>query len=145
MQQVGSIQNARTLGPDGREQLVTIEIRGDRIAAITPQEDAPVAPGEILDAAGGWLSPGFVDAHVHHVMSGLALQQLDLTGVGSRDAFAARIAAEHARLPADAWLLADGWLEADWAGELPNKSCSLKAVLPNSKRHLSDSKLSSKA
>ena len=105
MQQVGTIQNARTPGPDGREQLVTIEIQGGRIAAITPQEDSPEAPGEILDADGGWLSPGFVDAHVHHVMSGLALQQLDLTGVGSRDAFAARIAAEHARLPADAWLL----------------------------------------
>ena len=55
-------------------------------------------------------------------MSGLALQQLDLTGVGSRADFEARIAAEHARLPADAWLLADGWLEADWEGELPEKS-----------------------
>ncbi|MCH2160972.1 MAG: amidohydrolase family protein [Phycisphaerales bacterium] len=118
----GTIQNARTRDPDGKERLVAVEMEAGRIIAIVPQDDAPAPQGDILDADGAWLSPGFVDAHVHFVMSGLALQQLDLTGVTSREEFEHRITQEHARLPREAWLLADGWLEGDWRGDVPEKS-----------------------
>ena len=32
--------------------------------------DGPLDSGEVVDAAGGWLLPGFVDAHLHMGLGG---------------------------------------------------------------------------
>lgn len=47
--------------------------------------DPCVAPpaDRVVDIGGGWLTPGFVDAHVHATATGLQLAGLDLSGVRS--------------------------------------------------------------
>src|SRR5262250_3388685 len=46
--------------------------------------DAPPAdPDRVVDLAGAWVAPVFVDAHVHTTQNGLALAQLDLAGARS--------------------------------------------------------------
>jgi len=102
---------------------VDVHVAGGRIAAITPAGTRP-PEGRVLDAAGTWLGPGFVDAHVHLVMAGLGLRQRDLSAVDSRASFEAAIAAEAARLRdegagPDVWLLARGWDESRWDGARP--------------------------
>ncbi len=121
-----TIRGARTwtepsagLGPGP----VDIHLDGDRITAIDPAGTRPPV-GCVVDAAGTWVGPGFVDAHVHLVMAGLGLRQLDLSAVDSRPAFEAAIAAEARRLDAedatgDRWLLARGWDESRWGGDRP--------------------------
>ena len=42
-----------------------VEIEEGKIAAIGSMKEACPAEGELLDAAGGWLFPGFIDAHCH--------------------------------------------------------------------------------
>ena len=42
----------------------TVLIRDGRVADLGPEIEIP-AGAEVLDAAGGWLLPGFIDAHVH--------------------------------------------------------------------------------
>lgn len=42
----------------------TVLIRDGRVADLGPEIEIP-AGAEVVDAAGGWLLPGFIDAHVH--------------------------------------------------------------------------------
>lgn len=51
-----------------------VEIRGDKIAGFGPMEECPKQwEGELFDAQGGHIQPGFVDAHCHLGMFGDAV------------------------------------------------------------------------
>ena len=69
--------------------------------------------------------PGFVDAHVHLVMAGSAMAQVDLARCRGREDFERRLADRAESMPTegpDAWLVGQGWLETDWGGDLPDAS-----------------------
>ena len=53
-----------TMGPQGTLQSKIIVVEGDRIKAITEADDVP-ANAQHLDAGGGYILPGFIDAHAH--------------------------------------------------------------------------------
>ena len=78
-------------------------VTGDRITwtgadpAAAPRHDA------VLDLGEGWLTPGFVDAHVHATATGLQAAGIDLTGADGPDAVAAAIEASLTR-PRQPWL-----------------------------------------
>ena len=122
-----SIRKAQIVGspPDAGRMKIILE--DGLIKAITPEDDAPIA-SDAIDADGAWVHPGFVDAHVHLVMSGLAMHNLDLTGVASREEFESRIAQRHETLPEGEWLLANGWLEGDWGSSVLPDSSWLQAA-----------------
>lgn len=66
--------------------------------------------------------PAFVDAHVHLVMAGLSLDQVDLGAVDGRRAFERTIADAAARLDREdpsrtRWIEAWGWSAERWAAE----------------------------
>jgi imidazolonepropionase-like amidohydrolase len=46
-----------------------VEVRGGRIVYAGPRRAAAISDADVIDAHGGFLMPGFVDAHVHLVMS----------------------------------------------------------------------------
>lgn len=51
-----------------------VEIRGNKIAGFGPMEECPKQwEGEVFDAQGGHIQPGFVDAHCHLGMFGDAV------------------------------------------------------------------------
>ena len=51
-----------------------VDIRGDKIAGTGPMEECPKSwEGEVFDAQGGHIQPGFVDAHCHLGMFGDAM------------------------------------------------------------------------
>lgn len=57
----------------------TVVVRGDRIAEVTPSEQATVPPHcAIIDGRHRYLMPGLVDSHVHLPLSGDADQRLVL-------------------------------------------------------------------
>lgn len=113
MHPLTSITNARLDGT-----LVDVRFNAGAIEAI----GGTIATPDGLDAHGATLLPGFVDAHLHLVMGGTSLHQLDLAGCASREVFEARIDAAHADLPPEAWLICRGWLESDWSGGPPDAS-----------------------
>jgi imidazolonepropionase-like amidohydrolase len=53
-----------TMGPQGTLQSKKIIVEGDRIKAIGEADHIP-ANAEHLDAGGGYILPGFIDAHTH--------------------------------------------------------------------------------
>ncbi|MGA5299578.1 amidohydrolase family protein [Nucisporomicrobium flavum] len=82
------ILNARIF--DGRDLIdaTTVVVEGHRIAAVGG--DAP-AGAQVIDAAGGTLLPGLIDAHVHTNVPGLALAlrfgvttELEMQGTNTR-------------------------------------------------------------
>ncbi len=73
----------------------------------------------VIDAAGGLLTPGFTDAHVHPVQGGYERLHCDLTD--SRDAeHALSMIAEYAAAhPDDEWIVGGGWHMDHFDGGMP--------------------------
>ena len=99
-------------------------------------------PGtEIVDLAGGFIMPGFQDAHVHPGQGGWERAACDLSGSGGRAGYAARIAAHVATLPADGWVLGGGWSMDAFPGGVPTAAeldphtGGRPAYLPNRDHH----------
>ena len=60
--------------------------------------------------------PGLTDAHLHLADGGIAIENVDLSGVRSLEEGLALIAEVHGRLDPDAWLEGHGWDSDRWAG-----------------------------
>lgn len=97
-----------------------IAIAGGRIESIgSAAADAGDSAARTVDLGGAVVVPGFVDAHLHLLMGGLGLGQLDLSEIRSRKAFEQAIAAragEMAIAPPTRWLEAWGWSAERWPG-----------------------------
>lgn len=71
--------------------------------------DVALADTEIVDLAGGLISPSFVDAHLHPAMGGEERLKCDLTAARLRSECLQRIA-EYARSNPEArWIMGGGW------------------------------------
>jgi predicted amidohydrolase YtcJ len=105
-------------------------IDGDTIAWIGEDTAADVhreAADDVIDLAGAFVAPGFVDAHVHATSTGLAADGLDLTGAGSADALLAAIG-YFAREHPDAIVLGHGWDETTWQDPHPPSRAHIDAA-----------------
>lgn len=115
---------------DGREHLGRGEVRveGDRIVAVGASVDR--ADAELVDLAGGLLSPGFVDAHVHAVQGGLERIRCDLSEANSRAGYLDTIARYAAGNPDAPWILGGGWSMPYFPGGTPT-AAELDLVVPD--------------
>src|SRR5699024_9770320 len=73
---------------DGRARLdhTAVAINIERIIAVSDYETVLALAGSearAIDADGGAILPGFVDAHVHAVFAGVERRSIDLTGASS--------------------------------------------------------------
>lgn len=79
----------------------TVILQDGRILAAGPAADVAVpADAERLDAAGRWIIPGLIDAHVHLFQSGGLYTRPDAIDLRDRRPYAAEIAGIRDRLPA---------------------------------------------
>ncbi|MCU1686948.1 MAG: amidohydrolase [Amycolatopsis sp.] len=120
----------------GASDATAMAITGDTVVWIG--QDGPARalhPGaDVVDLDGAFVSPGFVDAHVHATATGLHLTGLDLTTV--RDAGELLAAVENAIQPGEV-LLAHGWDESRWTNpRLPSRA-ELDAVAGGAAVYLS--------
>jgi len=100
------ITNAKVLTMDaGQPRAEAVALGGGRILAVGSRADVVALAGpdtEKVDAGGRTLLPGFVESHLHLVLGGNELSQLQLGGVLGFDALAAAFrdfAARHPDLP----------------------------------------------
>lgn len=122
---------ARVLVPDGGLTPADVVITGDRIAHV-----GPPGSGESYDSAtrvdlhDAVILPAFVDAHVHTVQTGQALDGLDLTGIASREATLDAVAAHVRHAPRQRVHVAAGWDETLWADPMPLAASELERAAP---------------
>jgi predicted amidohydrolase YtcJ len=89
-----------------------LAVRGEQIVYVG--DAAGVAPWigaqtEVVDVAGGMVLPGFQDAHVHVLESGIALADCDLSAAADGDAVLAAVAACAAADGGTGWLRGGGY------------------------------------
>lgn len=97
------------------------------ITAIGPDALAETGATEI-DAAGGLVSPGFQDCHIHPYHAGLDMNACDLTPYSTADGYLTRIAEYAADNPELEWVTGGGWSMDSFPGGLPT-AAALDAVV----------------
>ena len=101
-----------------------LAIAGDTILAIGSSSEILKFKGsktEIIDLQGKFVSPGFIDSHVHLLMGGNSLLSVQLREVNSKQTFISKIAAFSKTLDAGTWIVEGNWDHTLWGGALPNK------------------------
>ncbi|HET7460514.1 MAG TPA: amidohydrolase [Longimicrobium sp.] len=89
-----------------------IAVRDGRIVVSGSSEQARRVAGErtrVIDLHGGFVTPGFNDAHVHLASGGGALLAVDLTGVTSTAEMERRVRDAAAKAAPGEWILGRGW------------------------------------
>ena len=119
-------------GNPAQPEAEAIAVAGDRIAAVgTTSEIRRGASGAaVVDLAGQFVAPGFIDSHVHFVDGGFRLASVQLRDASSRDEFVRRIEAFAGSVPAGTWITGGDWDHTLWGGELPRRDW-IDGVTPN--------------
>jgi predicted amidohydrolase YtcJ len=103
-----------------------VVVEGGRITGISE----PPADAVVVDAGGGLLAPGFIDAHVHAVQGGMELTLCNLADATTREEYLAIIASYAESHPDEPWILGGGWAMAAFPGGTPT-AADLDAVVPD--------------
>lgn len=94
-----------------RTDSTAVAIADGRIVGVGSDEDVSQLRGDrtrVIDAAGGLIHPGFVDAHAHAAFAGVERLSIDLTPARSVDETLELIRAGAQRSDAE-WLTGGGW------------------------------------
>ncbi len=100
------------------------------IVALGGDELRDLPARRVLDARGGLVTPGFVDAHAHVGMGGIESIRCDLSAAADADEAIATVAAYAAAHPETEWILGGGWHMPHFAGGTPRRE-QLDAVVPD--------------
>jgi hypothetical protein len=85
---------------------------------------------QVVDLDGKTVIPGMIDAHVHLMGLGQALQTVDLRGTTSYDEIIARVAERAKGTPAGRWIMGVAWDQNDWADTRFPTHDKLSAAVP---------------
>ncbi len=128
-----AVVNARVWTGDPRRPWADgIACAGARLSAVGSSAEVRKLAGSsarVVDARGGMIVPGFIDAHIHFITGGFGLSSVQLRGATTRDDFVRRIADYAATLSAGAWITRGDWDHHGWGGELPSREW-IDAVTP---------------
>lgn len=83
---------------------------------------------DVVDLAGAFVAPAFVDAHVHLTATGLTVDGLDLRGTASREDLLRRVR-EYAAAHPDGPIWGHGWDETAWPDPTPPATAELDAAV----------------
>ncbi len=117
------------------EAIVT---EGNKIIFVGSNEEAEKFTGDKIDLNGKLVLPGFIDSHVHFMIGGLSLTELDLVDVKSKREFRETVA-KYEKGNESNWIIGGNWnhLQFDekqlptkaWVDDIvPNKPLFLKRV-----------------
>src|SRR3954468_274977 len=102
-----------------------IAVLGNRIVAVGSTEEIKPLVGKqtrVIDAGKKLVLPGFNDSHVHWLMGGFSITNVDLRDAKSPQEVARRLGEHAKKLPKGRWILGGDWDHEKWPGTpLPTK------------------------
>jgi predicted amidohydrolase YtcJ len=119
-------------GDPSRPWAEAIAVDGSRILAVgtTAEIETRASAGEVIDARGQLLVPGFIDSHVHFLEGGFRLASVQLRDARTRTELVSRLRAFAATVPEGSWITGGDWDHTLWGGEPPRRNW-IDAVTPN--------------
>ena len=99
-------------GDSTRRWAEAVAVQGDRIVAVGSVAAVSrhrTARTRVLDAAGRFIAPGFIDNHTHFQQAGALLLGANLLDVADEAGLVRRVREARDRLPRRAWLLGGDW------------------------------------
>jgi predicted amidohydrolase YtcJ/uncharacterized protein (DUF1697 family) len=114
------LRNARVwTGDSSRPTAQALAVRGERLIAVGTNGEIDrhrSARTRVIDAAGRFVTPGFIDDHTHFSQAGALLIGANLLDVSSAAPFVARVKAAVGRMSPGAWLTGGDWgAYEDWS------------------------------
>jgi len=131
------VRNAKIYTVDSHfSQLGCMAIAKGRIVGIGSEAEinSRFTSGDVLDAGGKFIYPGFIDAHCHFLGYGLTLSKASLSGAKSWEEVVDRLVEHQKQFPTE-WVEGRGWNQNEWdvrefpTNELLNKAFPTKPVL----------------
>ncbi len=102
-----------------------LAIKGDTIVAVGRNALIKTYIGDstrVIDLAGKFVAPGFIDSHVHFVTGGFRLSSVQLRDARSPEEFIRRIAEFASKQEPGTWITGGDWDHENWGGTLPERS-----------------------
>jgi predicted amidohydrolase YtcJ len=119
-------------GNPSQPEAEAVAISGDRITHVgtTAGVRQRADKAEVIDLQGAFVTPGFIDAHVHFVDGGFRLTSVQLRDAATRAEFVRRIGEFAKTVRAGTWITGGDWDHTLWGGELPRRDW-IDAVTPD--------------
>jgi predicted amidohydrolase YtcJ len=102
-----------------RPMAEAVAIIGEKIVAVGSSDEIRGTAGprtRVIDAKQRLVLPGFNDSHVHFLMGGYSLSNVDLRDAKSPQEMAARLGDYAKKLPKGSWILGGDWDHESWPG-----------------------------
>ena len=133
--------NGQIRTQDPARQLVSaLALVGERIVAAGTDEEmlALAGPGSARDDLGGQhVIPGLIDAHIHWAGTALALQEVDVFELPSKEEALQRVRQRVQETAPGAWISGQGWSQDYWPQPLFPTAADLDTVAPANPVYLS--------
>jgi hypothetical protein len=97
-------------------------IQGDSLVAVGSANDIKPwisSRTRVIDAGGGFVTPGYIDCHVHFLTGGMNLASVQLRDAKTPAEFIVRIRDFAAKAEPATWILGGDWDHENWGGVMP--------------------------
>jgi predicted amidohydrolase YtcJ len=126
-------------GEPGKALAEALAVRGSTLLKVGSSSEIRTLAGkgtDVVDLRGRFVTPGFIDAHLHLLGGGVSLEELRLDDAVDFAAVASRIGAWAKAHPEARWVTGEGWTYAAFPGGLPSR-VQLDALVPDRPAYLS--------
>ena len=111
--------NIYTVNP-AQPRASAIAIANNRILAVGNDQDIEairLPHAAHVNLNGAFVLPGFIDAHLHLLFTGLSMQRVDVFEVKSIHEAVERVHTRAALTPPGQWILGNGWAQTSWGSD----------------------------